>query len=64
LLKGGKEVRLCRTKAIIEGGKKCSPLVSSNDLASPSIGWIEATLNQVCLLKIIEEVGHDSAVDA
>jgi hypothetical protein len=57
------EVCLGRSEAVVEGSEELGPLLGDDDLASPPIGRIRPTFDQVCRFEIIEEVGHDGAIN-
>jgi hypothetical protein len=64
LVEGGKNVGLDRPEAPIELGEELGAVMGGDDSASSPISWIGATFDEVRPFEVIEEVGHDRAVDA
>jgi hypothetical protein len=62
--KGGEEVGLCGPKTPLKLGKEVGAVLSGDNSVRPPISRIRAALNQVRCLEVIEEIGHDCAVDA
>ena len=63
LIEGPEKVGLGRPEAPIESpGARCP--CRGDDLTRPSVSGIQAALDQIRPFEIIEEVGHDGAVDA
>ncbi len=54
---------LGRPEAVVEGGEELGPLLGDDDVARAPIGRIRSTFDQAGRFEIIEEVGHDGAVD-
>ena len=55
---------LCRPETVVKCGQELPSPLGRDNLASPPIRRIGATLDQFRRLEIIEQVGHDGAVDA
>ena len=55
---------LCCPKALMELGKEVRAVLRGDNSARPPISRIRAALNQVRCLEVVEEIGHDRAVDA
>ena len=54
---------LGRPEALIEGGQEFGALLGDDDVAGAPIGRVGPTFDQVCCFEVVEEVGHDGAVD-
>jgi hypothetical protein len=63
LVKWCEEVCLGRSEAVVEGVEELCALLGDDDLPSPPIGRIRPAFDQVCRFEVVEEVGHDGAVD-
>jgi hypothetical protein len=64
LVEGGEEVGLRRSEALIELGKKLDAVLGGHHSASSPISRIRVAFDQGRRFEVIEEVGHDGAVDA
>ncbi len=64
LLEGGEQLGLGGSQAVVEGGQQVGAAGGGDDLSGPPVGGIRTPLDQAGGLEIVEEVGHDRAVDA
>ncbi len=54
---------LDRPEPVIEACEKFVALLGGDDSASAPVGWIKAALDQARRFEVVQEVGHDGAVD-
>jgi hypothetical protein len=64
LVEGSKKVGLCRPEAPIELGEELDAVVGGDDPAGSPIGRIRAAFDHPRRLEVVEQVGHDRAVNA
>jgi hypothetical protein len=64
LVKGGEDVGLCRSEALIELGEELDAVLGGDNAASSPISRIRVAFDQGRRFEVIEEVGHDGPVDA
>jgi hypothetical protein len=57
-------VGLCRLEAVIESRQEFGALFGSDNSASAPVGRIGAAFDQAGGFEVVEEVGHDCAVDS
>jgi hypothetical protein len=64
LVKGGEQEGLCCSKALVELDKELGAMLRGDDSASSPISRIRSAFDEVRRFKIVEEIGHDRAIDA